>query len=164
MSGSNRKSYHRRGKHDFGGRYVRLAEHLLASKAWQSLDGNTRALYIEVVRRYRGPNSNNGTLSFSVREAASALRIGRSTAQRCFEALVDRGFLQVGRRSGFTVKGRIATEWLATEFPDDRSNQTTLATKDFMKWRPESSEHSPVSDTHSPATDPPLALRRDRVA
>jgi hypothetical protein len=35
-------------------------EYMLASPAWQALDGNSRALYIELARRYRGPNSNNG--------------------------------------------------------------------------------------------------------
>ncbi|GAA0005556.1 hypothetical protein [Bradyrhizobium diazoefficiens] len=162
MSGSNRRKYHQIPINR--GRYIRLTEFMMASPAWQSLDGNCRALYIEVARRYRGPNSNNGAIPYSVREAATALRVGRSTAQRCFDALLDRGFLKIGKRSGFNMKGRAATEWLLTEFPDERTAGPSIATKEFMSWTPENSFHSPVSDTQSPTSEPPLALRRDRVA
>jgi hypothetical protein len=129
---TNRRSYHRGTRNK--GRYVALAEYLLASKAWESLDGNCRALYVELARRYRGPNSNNGKIAYSVREAARALHIGRSTAQRCFHRLTETGFIKIGKPSGFNMKGRVATEWLLTEFPDDASATTVLATKDFMKW------------------------------
>ena len=133
-------------------------------RAWQALDGNSRALYIEVARRYRGPNSNNGKIPYSVREAAKALNIGRSTAQRCFERLIAHGFLRISKRNGFNMKGRVSTEWLLTEFPDDTQATSTTATKDFMRWTPENSFHSPTSDPHSPTSGPPMALRRDRVA
>jgi DNA-binding transcriptional MocR family regulator len=129
---TNRRAYHygRRSKD----RYVRLPEYMLASAAWQSLDGNCRALYIEIARRYRGPSSNNGKIPYSVREAAKALHVGHSTAQRCFEKLQDRGFIKISKRSGFSVKGRLATEWLLTEFSDDTNGTLALPAKDFMHW------------------------------
>ncbi len=128
----------RTGRRIDGGRYVRFWEYMLASPAWQSLDGNCRALYIELARRYRGTGSNNGKIPFSVREAAGMLHIGRSTAQRCFDALLERGFIRVGKPSGFNMKGRVATEWLLTEFPDDTiANNNGIASKDFMRWKPE---------------------------
>lgn len=145
------------------GRYVSLREYLLASAAWESLDCNSRCLYIELLRRYRGPDSNNGKIPFSVREAASSLRVGRSTADRCFDALQDRGFVKIGKLSGFNMKGRVSTEWLLTEFPDD-TKTGVLATKDFMKWSPAKSFHSPTSDTISPISGPGVALVWDRVA
>jgi hypothetical protein len=154
---TNRKDYHGRGRErPSKERYVRLPEHLLASPAWQSLDGNCRALYIELARRYRGPSSNNGKIPF--REAATSLHIGRSTGQRCFGRLIELGFIKIGKRSGFNLKGRAATEWLLTEFPDDTAGVFTAATKDFMKWGRQNSFHSPTSDTHSPTSGPPLAL------
>jgi hypothetical protein len=147
------------------GRYVRLPEYMLACPAWRALDGNCRALYIELARRYRGPNSNNGRIPYSVREAALELSIGRSTAQRCFDRLQEHGFIKIGKRSGFNVKGRVATEWLLTEFADDRhGGMTALGTKDFMKWPPQNSFHSPTTDTHSPTTEPGVALTWDCVA
>jgi hypothetical protein len=160
---TNRRAYHKDRRSE--GRYVRLPEWLLASSAWQALDGNCRSLYIELARRYRGPNSNNGKIPYSVREAATALSIGRSTAQRCFERLTDLGFLRIGKRSGFSMKGRVSTEWALTEFPDDtQATGAQLASKDFMSWKPEKSFHSPTADTHSPTSEPHLDLRRDRVA
>jgi hypothetical protein len=163
---TNRRSYHKRSAKSVreDGRYVRLTEYMLASAAWQALTCNGRALYIELARRYRGPNSNNGKIPYSVREAASALSIGRSTAQRCFEDLTGLGFLKIGKRSGFSMKGRVATEWLLTEFPDDTAATTGIASKDFMKWTPQNSFHSPISDTHSPTSEPGVDLGRDRVA
>jgi hypothetical protein len=158
---TNRRKYRNRERI---GRYVRLPEYMLASPAWQSLDGNGRSLYVELARLYRGPDSNNGKIPFSVREAAAALHIGRSTAQRCFERLQELGFIRIGKRSGFSMKGRVATEWLLTEFPDDTTATTGIASKDFMKWTPLNSFHSPISDTHSPTTEPGVDLRRDRVA
>lgn len=137
----------------------------MASEAWNALDGNCRALYVELARRYRGTNSNNGKIGYSVREAATALHIGRSTAQRCFERLQELGFVKISKASGFSVKGRMATEWLLTEFPDDtKATGQITGSKDFMSWKPENSFHSPTSDTHSPTSAPPLALTRDRVA
>jgi hypothetical protein len=164
---TNRRDYHKRSGKEAraDGRYVRLAEYMLSSSAWQSLDGNCRALYIELARRYRGPHSNNGKIPYSVREAATALHIGRSTAQRCFERLQELGFVKIGKRSGFSMKGRIATEWTLTEFPDDTTTTTTgIASKDFMRWTPPNSFHSPTTDTHSPTTEPGVDLTRDCVA
>lgn len=157
------------------GRHVRLMEWMLASAAWQSLDPVGRALYIEISRRYRGPSSNNGKIPYSVREAAAALHVGRSTANRAFHHLEERGFIVAKKRSGFNVKGRTSTEWLLTEFPDDTLAGTNIATKTFMGWTPptpihsptratRNSFHSPTRETHSPATEPQVAVRRDRVA
>jgi len=163
---TNRHDYHQRTRKDARsrGRFVSLTEYMRASAAWQALDGNSRALYVEVARRYRGPNSNNGKIPYSVREAAKVLNVGRSTAQRCFERLIAHGFLRVSKRSGFSMKGRVSTEWLLSEFPDDTTATTGIASKDFMKWTPQNSFHSPISDTHSPTTEPGVDLRRDRVA
>ena len=139
-------------------------EYMMASAAWQTMSGNCRALYIELARRYRGPNSNNGRIPDSVREAASALHIGRSTAHRCFETLQDLGFLRVGKQSGFNMKGRVSTEWRLTEFPDNTVGNNNFATKEFMSWQPQKTFHGPISNTLSPASEPLVALTRDRVA
>jgi hypothetical protein len=154
---TNRRPYHKGQRPK--GRYVSLQEYMLASIAWQALDSNCRALYVELARRYRGPNSNNGKIPFSVREAARALHIGRSTAQRCFERLLEIGFIRIGKRSGFSMKGRVATEWVLTEFPDDTAGVYTIATKDFMIWTgAENPNNSPTGGPQSPRSSPSLAL------
>ncbi|WP_192733918.1 hypothetical protein [Bradyrhizobium sp. OAE829] len=88
-----------------------------------------------------------------MREAAKELRIGHSTACRCFQLLEALGFIKVGKRSGFNMKGRVATEWLLTEFPDD-TKTGVMATKEFMKWIPAKSFNSPTTVTNSPTTEP----------
>jgi len=150
-------------------------EFMLGSTAWQSLDPVSRALYVEMSRRYRGPNSNNGKIPYSVREAAAALNVGRNTANRAFHRLAERGFIVPKTPSGFNVKGRISTEWLLTEFPDDTLASANIATKTFMSWTPaprvrsptretQNSFNSPTGKTQSPIRDPAVAPRRDRVA
>src|SRR5882757_14249 len=96
----------------------RMMKFMLASEAWRSLDPVARALCVEISRRYRGPNSNNGKIPYSVREVAAALNVSRNTANRGFHHLVERGFIIAKMPSGFNVKGRTSTEWLLTEFPD----------------------------------------------
>src|SRR5258708_19171829 len=164
------------------GRQVRIMEFMLGSGAWQSLDPVARALYVEMARRYRGPNSNNGKIPYSVREAAAAMNVSRNTANRAFHHLEERGFIVAKKHSGFNVKGRTSTEWLLTEFPDDTLTGTHIATKDFMSWTPPSpirsptratqnsfhsptrETNSPTRETNSPTREPHLAVRRDRAA
>jgi hypothetical protein len=134
------------------GRYVRLPEWLLACPAWRSLDCASRCLYIEMARRYGGPNTNNGKIPFSIREAAAQLYIGKGVTHRSFDALIDRGFIKLARNSGFNLKGRVSREWLLTEFPDDRAGVGNIATKDFMTWKPRSGtgqhrQHRPAQAT-----------------
>jgi hypothetical protein len=118
---TNRRRYHKDREHV--GRHVRLPEYMLASPAWQSLDGNCRALYLELARRYRGPNSNNGKIPYSVREGATALHISKATANRALHTLIERGFARIGKLSGFNVKGHF---W-----------STRLAKRTAPGWRPE---------------------------
>jgi hypothetical protein len=114
-------------------RHVRLYHWFLKSEAWRSLSPNARALYIEVAARYHG--SNNGQISFSVREARDALHIGKNAAAAAFKELQDRGFLVIAKASAFSVKTKTATEWRLTEFACDVTN--AFSTKDFMRWSPE---------------------------
>jgi hypothetical protein len=152
----------KRGKRDIpAGRFVTLREYMLASPAWQSLDCNARCLFIEIARRYRGPDSNNGKIPYSVREAATALRIGNGTAEREFNKLLDRGFLKIAKDSDFDIEGRVSREWLLTEFPDGRAGKHVEATKEYMTWNP---EHGPTTGTDGTHSGTVTYLRRDRAA
>ena len=61
--------------------------------------------------------------------------------------------MRIGKASGFNVKGRVSTEWLLTEFPDDRAAHS-IAEKDFMKWEAAKSFHGPTSRPISPTSEP----------
>jgi hypothetical protein len=114
-------------------RHVRVYHHMLRSDAWQSLCANARAIYIEISARYAG--TNNGRIPYSCREAAKALGIGQATAIRAIWKLEDRGFIVATKKGAFSLKLKHATEWRLTEFSCDITND--FATKDFMRWRPE---------------------------
>ena len=117
-----------------GGRFVALRHHMLNSPAWHDLDAISRALYVEISRRYMG--QNNGRIPYSIREGAAELRVSKSTISRCLQKLIDHGFIVPTKKGGFNLKSRHATEWRLTEF-DFGSD---FATKNFMRWSPP--EHS----------------------
>jgi hypothetical protein len=122
-------------KKDKGPRHVRIHHYMMATQAWISLGCTERAMYLDIAARYAGYGSNNGKIGYSVREAATNLHIGTSTAKRALDALVDRGFIVATKRGAFSLKKRHASEWRLTEFASDISRD--IATKDFMTWTPD---------------------------
>jgi hypothetical protein len=122
----------RTGKHP---PFVMLQKYMITSRAWRSLPGEAIAAYVELVRRYDG--MNNGTLHLSARElAALRPRISRQTATRAIRTLVEKGFVEIVRASGFNVKDRKrqAAEYRLTHLPCDVTRQPP--SKAFMKWQP----------------------------
>lgn len=121
-------------KEGFGSeRYLKLRYWLLRSPAWQSLPGRARALYIDIAMRYNG--SNNGRISYSVREGAAALHVTKDSIGRTLKLLQERGFIVCTKVAYFTVKTtREASEWRLTEYDDDLTHQH--AAKSFMSWQP----------------------------
>ncbi len=107
---------------------------MMKTIAWQSLSCVARALYVEIASRYGGPGSNNGKLHYSIRAAAKALGVSKTTAAKAFADLQDRGFIEAMMVGGFNVKNRRATEWRLTAHASDISTQ--IATKDFERWHP----------------------------
>ena len=128
---------------------------MMATPAWKSLNGNQRAIYVEMAARYDG--SNNGRIPYSVREAAQALHIGKATAARDLIVLEERGFIVVMVRGAFNVKLKLATEWRLTEFNCDVTG--ALPTKDFAKWSPKHSEHGLTTDRHGTCSETERYLR-----
>jgi hypothetical protein len=116
-------------KHTAAERYVRLTYGLMRTKAWQSLDGNARAVYLELAMLYRG--NNNGRIGFSARQAAQVIPFSRGTAARAMIALQDRGFIVAMTRGRFD-RQRHATRWRLTEFRCDLTGQP--ASRDFDAW------------------------------
>jgi hypothetical protein len=144
------------GRSDTTAQHIRLYHWFRETAAWQSLEVADRALYIELLGRYGGPNSNNGRIAYSVREAAEALHIGKSTAAQSFRRLQERGFIALAQKGGFTCKVRHSTEWRLTEFgcdvdlPDQGIKAGDLATKDFTRWQPRKQNTVPLADRTIP--------------
>jgi hypothetical protein len=114
-----------------GERYVRLFHGMMQSQAWQSLDGNARAIYVELAMLYCGAGTNNGKIGFSARQAARAIQVSRATASRAMIELQDRGFIVAVTKGHFSHK-RQATRWRLTEFDCDITGQP--ASRYFEAW------------------------------
>ena len=91
----------------------------MRSAAWQSLSCEARAVLVELYALFDG--SNNGRLFLSIREAASRVSVGKSTAAAALAQLVDRGFIRPNVKGAFTLKQRHATSWVLTEFEHEGS-------------------------------------------
>ena len=113
--------------------HVRLYGFMLQSDAWKDLSTEGRSLYVLLKSLYKG--SNNGHLILSVRQAAEALHISKTTASKAFEELQGHGFIEVSIRGSFEGrKDRRATEWRLSELTCDRTGE--LPSKSFMRWKP----------------------------
>ncbi|WP_018688709.1 helix-turn-helix domain-containing protein [Ahrensia kielensis] len=115
------------------GHFIMLDKWLIDSTAWKSLDPSERATYLEFKRRYYG--TNNGELALSVRTVADEIHVGKSTASRCIQTLLERGFIELVKASSFHNKVRMAAEYRLTECFCNKTNKP--ASKAFMKWTKE---------------------------
>lgn len=141
----------KRRRYEARDRHVRLYHWLMNTAAWQSLNGNQRAIYIEMAARYAGAGSNNGKLHYSVREAADTLHIGKTTAARDLKILQERGFIVCEIAGGFNRKVRHASTWRLTEFPCDVKH-TLSGSKEFARWCPEIHSTVPTQNSMGPVT------------
>src|SRR3954451_15400028 len=86
-------------------RHVRQYEWMLASPAYRSLGIYSRALLLEIARRYNG--INNGDISMSYREAEELLNCSNKPIPGAFRELQEKGFIKQSRRGSFDWKTRI---------------------------------------------------------
>ena len=112
-------------------RFVRLTDRMTDTQAWLSLEGNARAIYVELATLYFGVGTNNGRIGYSIRQAAEAIHVSKDTAARALSRLQDCGFI-VATTKGRFVRKRHATRWRLTEFNCDLTGQ--LASRDFETW------------------------------
>lgn len=146
--------YKRKGKEKF----IAVYAYVKRSIAWKALTPVERAAYLEVKWRYDGVN--NGRIGLGCRELADELGMGRDTANRALEALVDKGFIAKAKASAFNVKNRAVTEWRLTEYSCDVTGE--LPTKEFMRWGLAKKTQSHPSDTQShPSDTPPVKTTKN---
>ena len=108
--------------------FILLHRGVTKSKAWKNLTCEARCLLLEIWQRHTG--QNNGSITFSHREARIALSIGALKVAKAFHALQDCGFLICRTKGSFDCKVRHATEWeVTTESCDNKP-----ATKLYKKW------------------------------
>lgn len=141
-------------------RHVRVYQFELDSAAYKSLSLGARCLLIELKALYNG--SNNGDLFLSAREAAARLNSNRSSANRWFHELAERGFIRPALLAAFSWKvgahERKATTWVLTEYV----YKGAPPSREYQHWRPdlENKPRSPQSDKLSVERDS-LSAQRD---
>jgi len=102
---------------------------MVDSIAFKTLSPKAVALYVYIARRYN--SFNNGNISFSIREAENYLRIGKDTASRLFNDLIERGFIKVAVDSSFSYKQKQARKFEITQWPLMKG---LAPSNDWMYW------------------------------
>ena len=117
-----------------GPRHIRIYYFEMDSKAWQDLRAVERAIYLELLYRYNGVN--NGSIGYSVRAGAIALKISKTTVSRALTSLQLHGFIVAEKRGVFHCKDRHASEYRLTAYPSDLTDNWTARqpTKEFLQW------------------------------
>ena len=122
----------RKRKPSLGESHVRLYRHELESPAYRSLAPVSRALLVEFRGLFTGKEN---CVYMSLREAMRRLGVGRRQAENAIDELLDRGFIILIERGGFTRKTRHATTFALTNEPlEDKDG--AVAPKNFMRWTP----------------------------
>ncbi|WP_051540706.1 hypothetical protein [Ahrensia sp. 13_GOM-1096m] len=137
--------YKRKGRSKF----IMLEKWFYQSEAWAAALPSEKAAYLIFKDIYIG--TNNGDLDITIRQMADAINVGKNVANKAINGLIEKGFLEVTKRSSFHVKNRTATLYRLTEYACDVSGNP--ATKAFMKWRCEEKQQSRIEDQQSRERD-----------
>ena len=109
-------------------RFVKLTCLLIESEAWRWLRPISKAVYIELKRRYNG--LNNGKISLSLSEAPHILKASKSSISRALKQLETHGFIKLIKKGYFT--GRMASEYALT----DEQLDGYPPTREWKQWQP----------------------------
>ena len=109
-------------------RFVKLSYLLIESEAWRWLKPISKAVYIELRRRYNG--LNNGKISLSLSEAAHILKASKSSINKALKQLETHGFIKLIKKGYFT--GRMASEYAMT----DEQLDGYPPTREWKQWQP----------------------------
>ena len=112
-------------------RFIKLTYPLIESEAWRWLRPISKAVYIELRRRYNG--LNNGKISLSLSEAAYILKASKSSISKALNQLEAHGFIKLIKKGYFT--GRMASEYALTDEQLDGYSPT----REWRQWQPKKS-------------------------
>jgi len=114
-------------KFDKRGGVLIIGRRLMNSEAYSALRPASKVLMLLMQEHW----SNDKPVSFSVREAAKKIPCDTKTAQKCFNALMDVGFIECTNQSDW-LRGK-ARNWRLTWMPYTEKEPTN----EWEKWRSE---------------------------
>jgi len=130
----------KKGKRSQDGQYVPMPYAVLKSKAWRSLSGAAVKVWFELHVRYNG--GNHGRIHLSMNEAAKNLSIGKTTAQRGFIELQEKGFIALEAEGNFF--NRRAHDWRLTTKPMQTAKGKELPSNEWQLWSPKIKTRSQI--------------------
>ena len=119
---------HKRDK----GQHVRVPYDMIKHPNYRELSADAKAVSLEIHLGFHG--SNNGSMGFSLRQAAECLHSGMSRAKKAIDELIAAQFIICTRGSSFNMKTGRAREWMLTTQPMGIGT----AINDWKKQQPES--------------------------
>lgn len=143
------RGQNRKGRSKNEGQFAKVTYAMLQSDAWRSLSGAAIKVYLELRTRFHG--TNNGRLHLSLQSCADLLALSKSTAQRAYVELEEKGFI-VKKRQGCFIGG-CASEWALTEL---KLNDEP-ATHDWKHWRTARARSSSKKQPRRPRSVPLIA-------
>lgn len=155
-------------------KHVRIHLWEMNTEAWKSMSTDARALLIE----FRALWNEENRIFLSVRQIMQRMNVSQRRAQRARDELLERGWIRVMERGGFSRKVRHATVFALTNEPIHAGQ---LAPKDYMRFStvadsttdssqfdyrggkvtPEKTQVGSQSDYRAPAFSPSLGSRSD---
>lgn len=119
------RSSDKRGRSKKGPPFVQVLHWVMDSAPWLALPAVEKAAYVQLSRRFNG--SNNGRLALSARVLADELHIGKATAARALNALVESGLVQCVKDCGFNMKSeRLSREYRLVCYRCDVTGQLPI--------------------------------------
>ena len=125
--------------------FIMVPHAILKSDAWRSCKPNARAVWIGLAMRFFG--TNNGRIVYSCREAAEHAGIGKNTAAKALEQLIEVGLIECITESSFDSRKKLAREWALTHIPVDGRPASGKWKEYKIKASPKLKRHSPIPDT-----------------
>ena len=107
--------------------YVAIPYAWLRHPNFRRLSSDAVRVFLEMHLGFYG--SNNGSVGFSVRQAAACLHSGQGRAKKALDELERLRFIECTRQSSFNVKTKTAREWRLTTQPMDKG----AASNDWKK-------------------------------
>lgn len=120
----------KKGRSSKGGQWIPLPYPLVRSPAFRSLSGAALKVFIELRSRFNG--GNNGDLSLSLGDAASLLRLSKTTAKRAFDELEKKGLI-INTSPGHWY-GRRAATWAVTTETVHLPRAELRPRDDWKRW------------------------------
>jgi hypothetical protein len=121
------------GRNASEGHWTKLLRTTMQTPAWRALPSVSQALYPWLKLEWHGPDSNNnGSIRFSVRQAAEALGVANDTAARAFHQLQAKGFLVMTEPAVLGLEG--AAKSPAFELTEIAMRGARDGRKLFLHW------------------------------